>query len=333
MAQNRSQGLDIKVLEDKEVLMHFGEKPSIDTKTGTFGQGWHSAGLEPTDSTWSETREVTENKTTLTGGQTATSYTAGAVSSTVDLIPGSPVVDHIEWPDTINQEGVLYRKHTSRVAKAFVARVHKFASGIVGIKVSREKASLTIAERGTTTDPTPRSLAIAYNNGNDEVMFEENFYLIEGGTVTAVEKKIFQDIEDLDAKIEAGTAFVPQGSASGEAFVKNVDSISNSEDGVDLIEFKNPETGETSEVVEAKTVTLPSGVSDGTFTLTVDGHTTSDLAYNATGAAVQSAVQAAGAAGVTVIGAAGGPYTINGATSVTADGASLTADSTTIAVE
>lgn len=244
MSKLRSAGLDIRVLEDKEVLMHFGDNPAIDRATGTFGPGWNSAGLEPTDSTWTETREVTENKTNLTGGQTATSYTAGAVSSTVDLIPGSAVVDYIEWPETVTKDGVLYRKHTAKVAKAFVARVHKFSSGIVGIKVSREQASLTISERGTTTDPTPRSLAIAYNNGDDEVMFEEMFYKVkEDGTVVEVQKKIFQDIADLQTKIADGTAFVPQGSESGlTAFVVAGDSVDNKVDGVTLNEFSEPVT-------------------------------------------------------------------------------------------
>ena len=331
MAQKRTEGLNIRVLEDKEVLMHFGDNPAIDTKTGTFGPGWHSAGLEPNDSTWNETRNVDSNKTNLTGGQTATSYTAGDVTGSVDIIPGSPVLDYIEWPDTVTQDSVLYRKHTNEIAQAHVARVHKFQSGIMGIKVSREKANLTVADRNQGNDPTAHTLNIDYINGDDEVMFEENYYLITEDAVVKVEKKIFQDIEDLEGKVASGEAFIPQAGEKGVAYVKATDSVAKEVDGVDLIDFKDPEAGETSEV--AKTVTLPSGVSDGTFTLTVDGHTTSDLAYNATGAVVQSAVQAAGAADVTVSGSAGGPYTINGASTVTADGASLTADSTIIAVE
>lgn len=244
MSKLRTAGIDIKVLEDKEVLMHFGDNPVIDRKTGTFMEGWHSAGLEPADSTWSESREVTENKTNLTGGQTVASYQAGAVSATVDLIPGSEVLDYIEWPDTVTKDGVLYRKHTSKVAKATVARIHKFASNIIGIKVSREKASLTVAERTTSTDPTPRSLNVAYNNGPDEVMFEEMYYLIkENGTVEEVQKKIFKDVSDLQTQVDAGKAFVPQASTSGlEAFVPKVDMVANTIDGVDLIEMSEPVT-------------------------------------------------------------------------------------------
>ncbi|HCD4228862.1 TPA: hypothetical protein NBQ01_002136 [Corynebacterium striatum] len=334
MAQKRTEGLNVRVLEDKEVLMHFGDNPAIDIKTGTFGPGWHSAGLEPNDSTWNETRNVDSNKTNLTGGQTATSYTAGDVTGSVDLIPGSPVLDYIEWPDTINQDSVLYRKHTNQIAQAHVARVHKFQSGIMGIKVSREKANLTVADRNQGNDPTARTLNIDYINGDDEVMFEENYYLITEDSVVKVEKKIFQDIDNLESKIKSGDAFIPQGGDKGIVYVKATDEVAKDVDGVDLIEFKNPETGETSEAAEAKTVTLPSGVTGGTFTLTVDGHKTSALAYNATAAAVQSAVRAAGAAGVTVTGNAGGPYTVKGAPTVTANGGSLEGvSSTTITVK
>ena len=239
MAQKRTAGLNIQVLEDQEILFNFTDTPRIDIETGTFMEGWHSAGLEPAESSFSQSREVSANATNLTGGQTATSYTAGAVTSTVDIIPGSPVVDHIEWPETVTDDNVLYRKHSSRVAKAYVARVHKFAEGIVHIQASREKADLTVADRTTTKDPTARSIAIAYKNGDDEFMFEDMYYHIgEDGTVTKVEKKIFVDVADVQDQIAAGTAFVPAGSANGlTAFV----AVEDDEGFVDLNE---PETNE-----------------------------------------------------------------------------------------
>lgn len=217
MSQKRAQALDIKVLEDREVLFCFDEsKAHIDIETGTFVGDWHSAGIEPTDSTHGETREVNSNKTELTGGQTATSYTAGAVTGTVDLVPGTAVLRHVEWPDTTEKDGVLYLAHTSRVAKAIVARVYKYQSGVVEIKVSREPALLTVQERTYGTDPQPRSLEIDYQNGEDEQMFEQRFYVVkEDGTVREVTPKIFRSVEDLAAKVESGEAFVPAASAAG----------------------------------------------------------------------------------------------------------------------
>lgn len=257
MPKNRAAGLDVSVLEDREVLFHFGATPAIDRKTGVFGEGWHSGGLEPADGSHDMSRNVESNKTNLTGGQTATSYTAGDVNSTVNLIPGSPVLDQIEWPDTVEQGGTLYRKHTSKVAKAHTATVHKFTSGIVHIRVSREKAQLTAAERNRATDPAGRAVNIDYQNGSDEVMFEERYYKIgEDGSVTRVKEKIFQDIANVEKLVKDGKAFVPKASAGGvKAFVPVADT--DAEDGVELFEFKDPDTGETTSQSEDTTGVKP----------------------------------------------------------------------------
>lgn len=82
-----------------------------------------------------------------------------------------------------------------------------------------------------------------------------------------------------------------------------------------------------------KTVTLPASTTSGTWTLTVDGKTTAALQYNADSAAINSELTTAGVTGVTVTGGAGGPYTILGATSVSADGTSLTGGTGSITVE
>jgi len=242
MAQNRATGLNVRVLEDKEVLFNFGSSPAIDRATGTFIGDWHSGGLEPADSTWALSREVSSNATNLTGGQTATSYTAGAVTSTVDLIPGSPALRHIEWPEEVNQNGTLYLKHSSKTAKAYVARVHQFASGVIGIMVSRERADLTAAERSTTTDPTARTVTATYKNGDDEYMFEQMYYVIgEDGTVAEVTPKVFQDVTDVQAQIDAGTAFVP--SASEDDLTAYEVNEQDAGDAT-LHEFVDPSTGE-----------------------------------------------------------------------------------------
>lgn len=62
-----------------------------------------------------------------------------------------------------------------------------------------------------------------------------------------------------------------------------------------------------------QTVTIGGTPTGGTFTLSYGGQTTAAIAYNATSAAVQSALEALttiGAGNVTVTGSAGGPYTV-----------------------
>lgn len=93
---------------------------------------------------------------------------------------------------------------------------------------------------------------------------------------------------------------------------------------------------------EVQSVTLTSATG-GTFTLSYGGQTTAAIAYNASAAAVQAALEALstiGAGNVAVTGAAGGPYTVTfqsalGATDVaqmTASGALLTGAGAAIAV-
>lgn len=64
---------------------------------------------------------------------------------------------------------------------------------------------------------------------------------------------------------------------------------------------------------EAQSVTISGAPTGGTFTLSFGGNTTSAIAYNASAAAVQAALEALasiGAGNVSVSGAAGGPYTV-----------------------
>lgn len=64
---------------------------------------------------------------------------------------------------------------------------------------------------------------------------------------------------------------------------------------------------------EVQTLTIGGSPTGGTFTVTFGGQTTSGVAYNATAATLQTALQALssiGANNVTVTGSAGGPYTL-----------------------
>lgn len=246
MAKSRTVGLDLRVLEDRQVLLYFGDNPTIDKATGAFVGDWDALGLEPADSQHSDTREVSSNNTNLTGGQTATSYTAGAITGAVDGIEGSPAMRYIENPGAVVQDGTTYGEHSSKVAKAYVAKVHKYTSGLVRIWVSREKAELVINERVVAKDPQARPVQITYKNGDDERYYEERFYMVgEDGAVVRVEEKVFKDVTDLQAQIDAGTAFHPKASASGLTAMTVV--ADKSADDVTLYEYKDAD-GDTAEV-------------------------------------------------------------------------------------
>ncbi|WBT08825.1 hypothetical protein PAB09_00205 [Corynebacterium sp. SCR221107] len=80
-----------------------------------------------------------------------------------------------------------------------------------------------------------------------------------------------------------------------------------------------------------KTVTLPAGTTGGTWTLIIDGKTTAGIPFDADGAAVTSALAAAQST-ATAQGSAGGPFTITGATNVSANGNNLTGGDTAITI-
>lgn len=331
MAENRTVGLDLRVLEDRQVLVFFGDKPIIDKKTGAFVGGWDSLGLEPEDSQHSHTREVSSNNTNLTGGQTATSYSAGAITAAVDGIAGSPVMRYIENPGAVVQDGTTYGEHSAKVAKAYVAFVHKFTSGLVRIWVSREKAELVINERVTAKDPQARPVTITFKNGDDERYYEERFYIVgEDNSVVRVEEKIFQDVSDLQAQIEAGTAFHPKASGSALSAMVVKDDDAN---GVTLHEYTDPETGDTAAQPDTTSATGSfnlNGATGGTYTISVKGNTTTPLNFDDTADELQAALRAAGESTATVTGdAASGFKVSNVSAKPTVNGGSLTGGSST----
>ncbi len=88
-----------------------------------------------------------------------------------------------------------------------------------------------------------------------------------------------------------------------------------------------PYAGQTAEV---QTVTITGSPGGGTFTLSFGSQTTGAIAYNATAAAVQTALEALPAivpGDVTVTGSAGGPYTVTFGGAHTGDQPQMTATS------
>jgi hypothetical protein len=90
---------------------------------------------------------------------------------------------------------------------------------------------------------------------------------------------------------------------------------------------------------ERQTVTITGSPTGGDFTLTFDGQTTAAIAYNASAATVEAALEALSTIGqgnVQVTGAAGGPYTVEfvgelaneNVAALTASGAGLTGGTT-----
>lgn len=204
----------IKDLEDRETFISFLEDPKIGLG-GLFGDGWHTVGIETDDSTAALSRELTESTTVGSGyGVVSRSFKAGAVSSVVDALEENHVVDYIEWPDTARSSDgkVLGRRHSSKVARAHVARVTVGNDGTVKIQVTRVKAMLTIAERPRGDAAAGKTINISYVPDSDKFVFEDRFFKVEGGAVVEFTPKRF--VEDTAI---TGTEKVQVGGEGAEA--------------------------------------------------------------------------------------------------------------------
>lgn len=100
--------------------------------------------------------------------------------------------------------------------------------------------------------------------------------------------------------------------------------------GMAPIALPSPYYGESSDAIQPRrtTVTLPSDAAGGTFTITIDGNTTSPIAFDAGASVVQAAVRDLGGSlqVATVEGTAGGPFDIryNARGELSADFTSIT---------
>lgn len=134
---------------------------------------------------------------------------------------------------------------------------------------------------------------------------------------TDATRTITLDFSLFDANTHYPNGYLPSGMVLGK---------------VTLTGLYGPYSGTSDEVQTATVTGAPTG---GTFTLTWSGQTTAAIAWNATAAAVQSALAALsniGAGNVQVTGANGGPYTVKfigslantDVAAMTASGAGLT---------
>lgn len=190
-------------LEDRETFISFADDPKIGL-SGLFGDDWHTIGIETDDSNAALSRELTESTTAGSGyGVVSRSFKPGALSSTVDALEENPVVDYIEWPDTLRSADgkVLGRRHSNKAARAFVARVIVYNDGRVKIQVTRVKAFLIIAERARGDAAAGKSIAISYVPDPDKIVFEDRFFKVEGGAVVEFTPKRFAE----DAAITSST--------------------------------------------------------------------------------------------------------------------------------
>jgi hypothetical protein len=121
-----------------------------------------------------------------------------------------------------------------------------------------------------------------------QVQVGESFTIMLGGTV--------------EVKASLFPGGLPAAVAGEPVYIRAVDNVL-------LTDHQSPSEG----VDEIQSVTVTGAPTGGTYTLTFAGQTTAAIAYNATAAAVQAALESLsniGVGSVAVTGSTGGPYTV-----------------------
>ncbi|TWT30722.1 autotransporter outer membrane beta-barrel domain-containing protein [Blastopirellula retiformator] len=132
------------------------------------------------------------------------------------------------------------------------------------------------------------------------------------GLIAAIEEADLPELADITAEVvtDDSTPYLKlTGAADGRPFTITTDASNGSLGDVAISTTTSAFAGSN----EKQTVTLPAGVTGGTFTLTFDSQETGNIAYNASAATVQTALEALSnidSGDVEVSGAAGGPWTI-----------------------
>lgn len=153
------------------------------------------------------------------------------------------------------------------------------------------------------------------------------------GIAAAIEDADLPELADITAEVvsDASPPYLKlTGASDGRPFTITADADNGSLGDVAIETTTSAYAGAN----EKQQIELPSGVTGGTFTLTFDGQTTSGIAYNASAATVQSALEALSnidSGDVEVTGSAGGPWTVEfKATYAATDVPTITMDSSSL---
>lgn len=153
------------------------------------------------------------------------------------------------------------------------------------------------------------------------------------GLIAAIEEADLPELADIAVEVvtDESTPYLKlTGASDGRPFTVTTDASNGSLGNVAISTTTNAFAGSN----EKQSVTLPAGVTGGTFTLTFSGQETGNIAYNASAATVQTALEALSnitSGDVEVSGSAGGPWTIEfKATYVNTDVPLLVMDSSSL---
>lgn len=192
----------VQHLEDQMVFISRADDPKIGYR-GLINADWRVLGINNQGSDVGLTRTIESSSVAGTGfGVIAYNHTAGEVTGSVEIIDDNEVVRWIEWADNVVSKGVRIDRNTNKTAMAHVLIVNIRQDGIVELKATRAKASLTISEQGRGAEKAGKTVDINYRADKHRAMFETVYYKIEGDTMVQLDPTRFVP----DAEIKGAAA-------------------------------------------------------------------------------------------------------------------------------
>lgn len=191
----------VQHLEDQMLFISRADDPKVGFR-GLIGPDWNVLGINNQGSDVGLTRTVDSSSVAGTGfGVIAYNHTAGEVTGSVEIIDDNEVVRWIEWPDNVVSNGVRIDRNTNKTAMAHVLIVNIRQDGIVELKVTRAKASLTISEQGRGQEKAAKTVDINYRADEHRAVFETVYFKMKGDTAIMLDPRRF--VPDAEIKGDA----------------------------------------------------------------------------------------------------------------------------------
>lgn len=191
----------VQHLEDQMLFISREDDPKVGFR-GLIGPAWNVLGINNQGSDVGLTRTIDSSSVAGTGfGVIAYNHTAGEVTGSAEIIDDNEVVRWIEWPDNVVSKGVRIDRNTNKTAMAHVLIVNIRQDGIVELKVTRAKASLTISEQGRGQEKAAKTVDINYRADAHRAVFETVYFKIEGDTAIMLDPIRF--VPDAEIKGDA----------------------------------------------------------------------------------------------------------------------------------
>lgn len=188
----------VQHLEDQMLFISRADDPKVGFR-GLIGPDWNVLGINNQGSDVGLTRTIDSSSVAGTGfGVIAYNYTAGEVTGSVEIIDDNEIIRWIEWPDNVVSNGVRIDRNTNKTAMAHVLIVNIRQDGVVELKVTRAKASLTISEQGRGQEKAAKTVDINYRSDEHRAVFETVYFKMKGDTAIMLDPRRFVP----DAEIE-----------------------------------------------------------------------------------------------------------------------------------